>query len=92
MVSATSRREPRLPSRAGGATVGLMNTPAKRLYRSRTDRKLAGVCGGIAAYFGVDPTFVRIIWAVLILGAGVGLLAYVLCWVIIPLEPAAATS
>jgi phage shock protein C len=69
-----------------------MNTPAKRLYRSRTDRKLAGVCGGIAKYFGVDPTFVRIIWAVLILGAGVGLLAYVLCWVIIPVEPAAATS
>lgn len=60
----------------------------KRLYRSRTDRKIAGVCGGMAAYFGVDPVFVRIAWVVLILGAGVGVLAYLICWIIIPLAPA----
>jgi len=69
-----------------------MNAPIRRLYRSRTDRKIAGVCGGIAAYFNIDPVFVRIIWVVLILGAGVGLLAYLICWVIIPSEPVTASS
>ena len=64
----------------------------RRLYRSRTDRKIGGVCGGLAAYFKVDPTFIRIIWVVLILGAGVGLLAYLVCWVVIPSEPAPATG
>lgn len=65
-----------------------MNTTPKRLYRSRTDRKIGGVCGGIAQYFNIDPTFIRIVWVVLILGAGVGLLAYLICWIVIPLEPA----
>ena len=69
-----------------------MNTTPKRLYRSRTDRKLGGVCGGIARYFNIDPTFIRIVWVVLILGAGVGLLAYVICWIVIPLEPASAAT
>ncbi len=64
----------------------------RRLYRSRTDRKIAGVCGGLAAYFKIDPTFIRIVWLVLILGAGVGLLAYVICWVVIPNEHIQATT
>lgn len=59
----------------------------KRLYRSRTDRKLAGVCGGLGAYFGVDPVIFRIVWVLLILGAGVGLLGYLICWLVIPNEP-----
>jgi phage shock protein C len=45
-------------------------TPTKRLYRSRTDRKIAGVCGGIAAYFGIDPVIPRLIWVVFALAAG----------------------
>ena len=69
-----------------------MSPTPKRLYRSRTDRKIGGVCGGIAQYFNVDPTFIRIIWVVLILGAGVGLLAYLICWVVIPMEPVGAGS
>jgi phage shock protein C len=64
---------------------------ARRLYRSRSDRRIAGVCGGLAEYFNIDPTIVRLVWAVLILGAGVGLLAYVLFWIIVPSAPAAAT-
>jgi phage shock protein C len=59
----------------------------KRLYRSRTDRKIAGVCGGLGAYFGVDPVIFRIVWVLLILGAGAGLLGYLICWLVIPLEP-----
>jgi phage shock protein C len=61
----------------------------KRIYRSRKDRKIAGVCGGLAQYFGIDPVIPRIALLVLLLGAGVGLLAYIICWIVIPLEPAA---
>lgn len=59
----------------------------KKLYRSPTNRKIAGVCGGIAEYFGVDPTLIRVIWAVLAFAYGSGLLAYLLCAIIIPEEP-----
>ena len=58
----------------------------KKLYRSKSNRKLCGVCGGIAQYFGIDPTVVRVIWAILTC-CGCGLLAYILCAVIIPEEP-----
>ncbi len=59
---------------------------SKKLYKSR-DRILAGVCGGIAEYFGVDPTLVRVIWAVLICCFGTGILAYIICMLIIPEMP-----
>jgi len=62
-------------------------TDGKRLYRSRTDRKIAGICGGFAHYFGVDPAIFRILWAILILGLGAGLVVYLICWFAIPLEP-----
>lgn len=59
----------------------------KKLYRSRTDRKVSGVCGGIGDYFGVDSTFVRILFVILLFAWGSGVLAYfVLAWVI-PIEP-----
>ena len=64
----------------------------KRLYRSRTDRKIAGVCGGLGAYFQVDPVIFRIVWVVLALAGGLGLLAYLVAWFIIPQEPAASAS
>ena len=69
-----------------------MNAPVKRLYRSRSDRKIAGVCGGMAHYFGIDPVIPRIVWVALILGAGIGLLAYVICWIVIPNEPEGVTA
>ncbi|MBN7576724.1 MULTISPECIES: PspC domain-containing protein [Clostridium] len=59
----------------------------KRLYLSATDKKLAGVCGGIAEYFGLDSTLVRIGWAILIICAGSGLLLYIICALIIPKRP-----
>ncbi|MGI5836942.1 MAG: PspC domain-containing protein [Chloroflexota bacterium] len=60
----------------------------KRLYRSRDQRMIAGVAGGIAEYFDVDPTLVRIIFVLLALpGFFPGLLFYLILWVIIPPEP-----
>jgi phage shock protein PspC (stress-responsive transcriptional regulator) len=58
----------------------------RKLYRSSTNKKIAGVCSGIADYFDVDPTMVRLIWILLIIGAGSGLLAYIICWIVIPLD------
>lgn len=66
-----------------------MNDPGRRFYRSRSDKKIAGVCGGFAKYFGWDPVIPRIAMLVLFLGAGVGLLAYIVCWIAIPMEPKA---
>ena len=61
---------------------------AKKLYRSIKDRKIAGVCGGIAEYFDIDPTLVRIIWIfALFLGIFPALIAYIICWIVIPENP-----
>ena len=56
----------------------------KKLYRSTTNKKLFGVCGGFAEYFDVDATVIRIIFLVLLLGAGCGLLAYQICALVMP--------
>ena len=62
-------------------------TSDKRLYRSRSDRKLAGVCAGIADYFGWDPTLVRVGWIVLTLMGGSGILLYLILWLVMPEVP-----
>jgi phage shock protein PspC (stress-responsive transcriptional regulator) len=59
----------------------------KRLYRSRVNSKIAGVCGGLGEYFGIDPTFVRIIAVLLIFADGVGVLAYIIAWIIMSKRP-----
>jgi len=59
----------------------------KRLYRSRGDRRVAGVCAGIADYLGVDATLVRIAWVLLALAGGPGLLLYIVLAVIVPEAP-----
>lgn len=59
----------------------------KRLYRSRTDKKIAGICGGLGKYFGIDPVIFRIIWLLLLLGMGAGLVVYLILWLAIPMEP-----
>lgn len=59
----------------------------KKLRRSRKERVLAGVAGGMADYFGVDVVFVRLVWAFLLLPGGLpGLIPYLLCWLVIPEE------
>ena len=57
-----------------------------RLTRSETDKKIAGVAGGMAAYFGVDPVLVRVLWVVAAL-MGWGLIAYVVLWIVLPKGP-----
>lgn len=61
----------------------------KKLYRSRTDVKLTGVCGGLAAFFNIDSTVIRLVWALVTLfSAGIpGVLIYVICAIVIPEEP-----
>ena len=59
----------------------------KKLYRSRTDKKLCGVCGGLAKYFNIDPTIVRLAMVLCVLFAGFGILAYIIAALIIPEEP-----
>ena len=63
-----------------------MNT-SKRLYRSRTDRQVAGVCGGVADYLSLDPTIVRVIWVILTLAGGPGLILYIILALVVPEEP-----
>lgn len=57
---------------------------AKKLTRSRTDRKLAGVCGGIAEFFDVDVTVIRILWVLATFLGGSGLLVYIICALLMP--------
>ena len=64
----------------------------KRLYRSRTDRMIWGVCGGLAKYFNVDPVIVRVIMILLVFANGIGLLAYIILAIVVPLESSQATE
>ena len=59
-----------------------------KLYRSTSDKKIAGVCGGLAKYFGVDPTVIRLIALIALLCASFGFWAYIICWIVMPEEPA----
>lgn len=56
----------------------------KELYRSANNKVIAGVCGGVAEYFEIDPTIVRIVWLLLAFPGGVGFLAYLVCWLVMP--------
>ncbi|MCT4596674.1 MAG: PspC domain-containing protein [Vallitalea sp.] len=59
----------------------------KKLYKSRSNKKISGICAGIAEYLDVDPTIIRLIFAIGILFGGAGLWAYIICALIIPDEP-----
>jgi len=59
----------------------------RKLYRSKTDRKVAGVCGGLAQYFNIDPTLIRVLFVVLAILGGSGLVLYLALWIIVPNEP-----
>lgn len=67
-------------------------SPTRRLYRSRSDRMLGGVAGGLASYLQVDPALTRLAFAALVLAAGSGLLAYIIAWIVIPEEPEGETA
>ena len=59
----------------------------KKLYRSKTEKKIAGVCGGLAKYLSTDVNIIRLIWAIAVICAGFGLLAYIVCALVLPEEP-----
>lgn len=59
----------------------------KKLYRSRNNYMLAGICGGLGEYFDIDPTIIRLIVAFSALIAGSGIILYLIAWIIIPLAP-----
>lgn len=63
-----------------------------RLTRSRDDRVIAGVCGGLGRYLGVDPVLIRVATVIFVLLAGTGLLAYLIAWIVIPEEEPATRS
>jgi len=59
----------------------------KKLYRSRTNKMIAGVCAGLGDFFELDPTLIRLGMVVLVVAAGVGVLAYIVAWIIVPQQP-----
>ncbi len=59
----------------------------KRLYRSKNEKMIAGVCGGLASYFHLDPTIVRLVFILLLFAPPAGILIYLIIWLITPLEP-----
>ncbi len=71
---------------------GVANCSPKRLMRSSTDKKIAGVCAGLGAYFDVDPMIIRLCWLLAVLLGGTGLLAYVVLWIVLPLAPIETVS
>lgn len=92
--SGAGSEDPTTPHAAGGRSSGPSggDTPTggaappapRRLYKSRDDRVIAGVCGGLAEYFGIDPVIVRVIAVALVFAGGAGLLAYVAAWLLVP--------
>src|SRR5215472_1141432 len=62
----------------------------KRWMRSSTDKKIAGVCAGLADHVGMDPTAIRVLWLIAAFGTGIGFLVYVILWIVLPLAPAGA--
>jgi phage shock protein C len=61
--------------------------PTRKLYRSKTNRQLAGVCGGLAEHFNLDATLIWVLFVLLAVLGGSGLVLYVAMWIIIPKEP-----
>ena len=64
----------------------------RKLYRSKSDRMLGGVCGGLGLYLGIDPTLVRIFFFIMVFGAGSGFWIYLLLWLLIPDEDTVASQ
>lgn len=61
--------------------------PGRKLYRSRRDRKIAGICGGLGDYFHIDAVWIRLIFVIFFIAGGSALLVYLVMWLIVPNEP-----
>jgi phage shock protein PspC (stress-responsive transcriptional regulator) len=65
----------------------------KRLYRSKNERMLGGVCAGLGEHFDIDPTVIRLAWAVItVLSIGTGVLVYIIAWILIPEEESGSSE
>jgi phage shock protein PspC (stress-responsive transcriptional regulator) len=65
----------------------------KRLYRSKNERMLGGVCAGLGEHFDIDPTVIRLVWAVItVLSIGTGVLVYIIAWILIPEEESGSSE
>lgn len=73
---------------SAAASVVTPESGGRKLRRSATDKVFGGVCGGMGEYFDIDPVIIRVIWAVVAFGTGVGFLAYLICWIVIEQAPA----
>jgi phage shock protein PspC (stress-responsive transcriptional regulator) len=71
---------------AGAAVSGAV-PPVKRLMRSSRDKKIGGVCAGLAEYFDLDATIVRVVWLLAIFFAGTGFFVYLVLWIVLPIAP-----
>jgi phage shock protein C len=76
-----------MSNETGSAHQPAPTPPPRKLYRSRSERMIGGVCGGIAHYFNIDPTLVRLLAVGAIFLAGSAILAYIIAWIVIPEEP-----
>jgi len=70
----------------GAALSAPPSAPTRKLTRSRTDKKIAGVCGGFAKYLDMDVTLVRIVWLMLVFCGGGGVIGYIVAWIVMPDE------
>lgn len=75
------------PSADNAGQADTQRPPVRKLYRSRTNRSIAGICGGLGDYFDADPTMIRLATLLLILFGGLSLWAYIILWIVIPEEP-----
>ena len=75
----------------GAPDVASVTGGPKKLMRSSTDKKLGGVCAGLAEYFDMDSTLVRVLWLLIVLCGGTGILLYVILWIVLPLAPPQVT-
>jgi phage shock protein C len=88
------REGDRFCSQCGGRTAAdaVAVVPARTLMLDKRNKKIAGVCAGVARYFGVDVILVRVIWLGLALGVGVGFMVYIAAWIVIPSDYGRETS
>jgi phage shock protein C len=70
-----------------GTEWSLTMADVRKLYRSRTNRQVAGVCGGLAEHFNMDATLIRVLFVVLTVLGGSGIIIYIAMWIIVPQEP-----
>jgi phage shock protein C len=81
------------PSAGVAAVNAVEGGPKKRLMRSSTDKKIAGVCGGLAEYFDLDPTVIRLVWFLsLFISLGTSVFAYIILWIVLPPAPATGSA